>query len=175
MFNALASLAERRGRRVVILAVIFFGVAGALGGTVADRLDPYGADDPATESVIADDRAEAAGFRDASVIVLIEDAPPSQPGGRERISSIEQQVRSDPDVAEVGGYLETRSPDFVSKDGSSTYLAISLKPTDDKELQDAASRIEDELEGEPGVSVAASHLPTSRSTSRSSRTCARPR
>jgi uncharacterized membrane protein YdfJ with MMPL/SSD domain len=153
MFNALASLAERHGRRVAILAVVFFVVAGALGGTVADRLDPYGADDPATESVIADDQAEAAGFRDASVIVLIEDAPPSQPGGRERISSIEQQVRSDPDVAEVGGYLETRSPDFVSKDGRSTYLAISLRPTDDKELQDAASRIEDELEGEPGVSV----------------------
>jgi hypothetical protein len=71
MCTALASLAQRRGRRVVILAVVFFGVAGALGGTVADKLDPYGADDPATESVIADERAEAAGFRDASVIVLI--------------------------------------------------------------------------------------------------------
>jgi uncharacterized membrane protein YdfJ with MMPL/SSD domain len=153
MFNALASLAERRGRRVVILAVVFFGVAGALGGTVADKLDPYGADDPATESVIADERAEAAGFRDASVIVLIEDAAPATPTGRERISSIEQQVRSDPDVAEVNGYLGTQNPDFVSKDGSSTYLAVSLKPTDDKELQDAASRIDDELEGEPGVSV----------------------
>ncbi len=153
MFNALASLAQRRGRRVVILAVIFFGVAGALGGTVADKLDPYGADDPATESVIADDRAEAAGFRDASVIVLIEDASPTSASGRARVQAIEQQVAADPDVAAVNGYLETQNPDFISKDGSSTYLAVSLKPTDDKELQDAASRIEDELEGEPGVSV----------------------
>jgi uncharacterized membrane protein YdfJ with MMPL/SSD domain len=153
MFTALASLAQRRGRRVVILAVIFFGVAGAVGGTVADKLDPYGADDPATESVIADDRAEAAGFRDASVIVLIEGASPTEPAGRQRIQAVGQQVASDPDVAEVNGYLNTRSPDFVSKNGNSTYLAVSLKPTDDKELQDASKRIEDELEGEPGVSV----------------------
>jgi uncharacterized membrane protein YdfJ with MMPL/SSD domain len=153
MFTALASLAQRRGRRVVILAVIFFGVAGALGGTVADKLDPYGADDPATESVIADERAEAAGFRDASVIVLIDDASPTDPAGRERIRSIEQQVQSDPDVADVTGYLETQSPDFVSEDGQKTYLAVSLKPTDDKEWQDAAERIEDGLAGEPGVTV----------------------
>jgi uncharacterized membrane protein YdfJ with MMPL/SSD domain len=153
MFTALASLAQRRGRRVVILAVVFFGVAGALGGTVADKLDPYGADDPATESVIADERAEAAGFRDASVIVLIDDVSPTDPAGRERIRSIEQQVKSDPDVAEVTGYLETQSPDFVSEDGQKTYLAVSLKPTDDKEWQDAAERIEDELAGEPGVTV----------------------
>jgi uncharacterized membrane protein YdfJ with MMPL/SSD domain len=153
MFNTLASLAQRRGRRVVILAVIFFAVAGALGGTVADKLDPYGADDPATESVIADERAEAAGFRDASVIVLIEDAAPATAAGRQRVETIEQQVRAEPDVAKVTGYLETQSPDFVSEDSNSTYLAVSLKPTDDKDWQDAAKRIEDELAGEPGVTV----------------------
>ena len=53
MFEALARLADRRGRRVVIAAVAFFVVAGALGGSVADRLAPYGADDPATETVEA--------------------------------------------------------------------------------------------------------------------------
>jgi uncharacterized membrane protein YdfJ with MMPL/SSD domain len=153
MFNTLASLAQRRGRRVVILAVIFFAVAGALGGTVADKLDPYGADDPATESVIADERAEAAGFREASVIVLIEDAAPATAAGRQRVETIEQQVRAEPDVAKVTGYLETQSPDFVSEDSNSTYLAVSLKPTDDKDWQDAAKRIEDELAGEPGVTV----------------------
>jgi RND superfamily putative drug exporter len=153
MFTALASLAQRRGRRVVILAVVFFAVAGAAGSSVADKLDPYGADDPATESVIADDRAEAAGFRDASVIVLIEDVSPTEPAGQERIQAIEQRVAAERDVAEVNGYLETGNPDFISKDGDSTYLAVSLKPTDDKEWQDAAKRIADELEGEPGVLV----------------------
>jgi hypothetical protein len=43
IFDALARMAVNRGKRVVILAVVLFGVAGALGGSVADRLDPYGA------------------------------------------------------------------------------------------------------------------------------------
>lgn len=153
MFTALASLAQRRGRRVVILAVIFFGLAGALGGSVADKLDPYGADDPATESVIADEQAEDAGFRNATVIVLIEDAPPTAASGRARVQAIEQRVAADPDVAAVNGYLQTQSPDFVSKDGNSTFLAVSLMPTDDKKLQEASKRIADDLKGEPGVSV----------------------
>jgi uncharacterized membrane protein YdfJ with MMPL/SSD domain len=87
------------------------------------------------------------------VIVLIEDAAPATAAGRQRVETIEQQVRAEPDVAEVTGYLETQSPDFVSEDSDSTYLAVSLKPTDDKDWQDAAKRIEDELAGEPGVTV----------------------
>ena len=58
------------------------------------------------------------------------------------------------------GYLQTRSPDFVSEDGDSTYLAVSLKPTDDKELQEAGSRINDELAGEPNVAVGGYALAT---------------
>jgi uncharacterized membrane protein YdfJ with MMPL/SSD domain len=153
MFNALASLAERRRRLVVVIAVVFFGVAGAIGGSVADHLDPYGNDDPATESVIASDRMEAAGFRDASVVVLLQDTPVQQASGRKRVQAIERRLRADEDVAEVAGYLQTRSPEFVSKDGSATYLAVSLEPTGDKERQDAASRIGDELSGEPGIRV----------------------
>src|SRR5918994_2739871 len=153
MFNALASLAQRRGKRVVILAAILFAVAGALGGGVAEKLDPYGADDPDTEGVRADDRLEDAGFREATVTVLIQNAAPTEAAGERRVRAIEERIKSDPDVAEVTGYLETRSPDFVSKEGDSTFLAVSLKPTGDKELQDAGTRIADELEGEPGVSV----------------------
>ena len=153
MFNALASLAQRRGRRVVILAVVFFGVAGAVGGSVADRLDPYGADDPDTESVIADERLEEAGFRDASVIVLVEDAPVSEGAGRQKVEAVTRQVEANDDVQTVNGYLNTRSPDFLSEDRSATYLAVSLMPTGDKQQQEAADRIREELAGTEGVSV----------------------
>jgi len=64
MFTGLASLAQTHAKRIVILAVIFFAVAGALGGSVAKHLDPYGADDPSTQSVIADNNLEAAGRAD---------------------------------------------------------------------------------------------------------------
>jgi uncharacterized membrane protein YdfJ with MMPL/SSD domain len=153
MFNALASLAQRHGRRTVIFAAVFFVIAAALGGGVASKLAPYGADDPATESVKADDRLEADGYRDPSVIVLFQNTSPTSPAGQQRIEQVEQQLRADPDVARVTGYLETQSPDFVSRDGNATYLAVSLKPTDDKEQQDAAKKIADDLEGQPGVSV----------------------
>jgi len=153
MFKGLAELAQRRGKFVVIAAVVLFAAAGAIGGSVADHLDPYGNDDPDTESVIATDRLEQAGFRDASVVVLIEDAPVQSAVGRERVESIAADLGRDPEVSDVVGYLDTRSPDFLSKDGQSTYLAVSLRPTDDKELQDAAKTIADRLEDEPGVSV----------------------
>jgi uncharacterized membrane protein YdfJ with MMPL/SSD domain len=153
MFNVLASLAQRRGKRVVIAAIVFFPIAGALGGSVAKHLDPYGADDPSTQSVIADHRLHDDGFRDTSVIVLIQNASPTQKVGQQHIAAIEQKVKSDPAVANVAGYAETHSPDFISRDGKTTYLAVSLKPTGDQQLQDAGTRIKDSLSGEPGVTV----------------------
>src|SRR3954449_5778736 len=153
MFNALASLAQRHGKRTVIFAAVFFVVAGALGGGVASKLAPYGADDPATESVKAGDRLEAGGYRDPSLIVLFQKTSPTSASGKQRIQRVERDLRANPDVAGVTGYLETQSRDFVSRGGDSTYLAVSLKPTDDKAEQDAAKAIADDLSGQPNVTV----------------------
>ncbi len=153
MFDRLASLAQNRGRFVAIGAVVIFVAAGAIGGSVADHLDPYGNDDPDTESVIASDRLEAAGFRDASVIVLLEDTRVTESAGRERVEEISNRLEERKDVAQVTGFAETGSEDFVSRDGDTTYLAVSLKPTDDKELQDAASSINDTIGEQQGVTV----------------------
>ncbi|CAN5442479.1 MMPL family transporter [soil metagenome] len=153
MFNALASLAEKRGKWVVAVAVVFFMVAGGLGGSVADKLDPYGADDPDTESVIAQERLDEAGFRSASVLVLIEGADPTSSAGAERVAAVAKRVSADEDVERVTGFAETRSPDFLSAEGDATYLAVGLMPTEDKDQQDAADRIREELAGEPDVSV----------------------
>ena len=71
MFERLAMLADRRGGRVVIVAVLLALASGVLGVGVADRLDPYGADDPATESVKGADRLERAGYRETGVVVLV--------------------------------------------------------------------------------------------------------
>jgi putative drug exporter of the RND superfamily len=137
MIERLAGLANRHARRTLVSAAVFFVVAGALGAGVADRLDPYGADDPDTESVIADDRLQDAGYRDIGVVVLAERGA--------GVGALAAKLRRDPDVARVarGG---------VSRDGRLTYLAASLRPTDDDARQDAAERIADELAG-PGVQV----------------------
>jgi uncharacterized membrane protein YdfJ with MMPL/SSD domain len=137
----------------VVLAAILFVIAGAFGAGVADRLDPYGADDPDTESVIADQRLENAGFRETDVVVLVEGVDVRSPQGRERMEAVTHRLEADPDVASVSSFLSTGSHDFISRDGRSTYLAVALEPTDDHARQDAAERIADSLGGSDGVSV----------------------
>jgi uncharacterized membrane protein YdfJ with MMPL/SSD domain len=153
MFDSLARLADRRARRVGLLAIAFFLLAGALGGSVADRLDPYGADDPATEAVESREQLQDAGNRIPAVLVVVEGAPVSRPATRGRIAALEQELGARADVESVGSYYTTRSLDFVSRDGDDTYLAVALKPIDDKEWQAAGGEIADELAGRPGITV----------------------
>src|SRR5215216_648266 len=116
MLDSLARFVYRRRRLVAIGAVVFFLVAGAIGGSVASHLDPYGADDPATQSVQADDLLEAHGYRPTSLIVLFQDAPVDVASTKQRVVGIERELRDRPDVAQVTGYYDTRSDDFVSHD-----------------------------------------------------------
>ncbi|HWM64100.1 MAG TPA: MMPL family transporter [Solirubrobacterales bacterium] len=153
MFDALARLADGRARRVGLFAIAFFLLAGALGGSVADRLDPYGADDPETETVEARKQLQDAGLRAPAVIVVVDDAPVAAPATRPRLDRLARELRRRDDVKSVTGYYNTRSPDFVSLDGQSTYLAVALKPTDDKEWQEVGGEIADGLEERPGIVV----------------------
>ena len=103
--------------------------------------------------MIADERAEAAGFRDASVIVLIEDArrpPPPARSGSARSSS---RSTADPDVAEVIGYL--RDPESrLRLEGRQLHLPRGQPEADRRQgAPGRRQRIDDELEGEPGVTV----------------------
>ncbi|HEX3737601.1 MAG TPA: MMPL family transporter [Solirubrobacterales bacterium] len=153
MFAALARLAQRRARTVVIVAVLFALVAAALGGSVANRLDPYGAEDPSTESVKAQHQLEEAGYRFPSVVALVEGAPVARPSTRARVEALERGVRRNPEVDAVVGYYDTGSRAFVSEDGRSTYFAVALKPTDGKESQEIGGEIAESLSAHPGVVV----------------------
>jgi putative drug exporter of the RND superfamily len=153
MFDALSRLADRRARRVGLFAVAFFLLAGALGGSVADRLDPYGADDPDTEAVEASEALQAAGHRIPAVVVVVRDAPVGTAAARARVTAIARQIRGMANVKSVSGYYQTRSRAFVSRDGDSTYLAVALKPTDDKDWQEAGASIAEHFEDQPGVVV----------------------
>jgi RND superfamily putative drug exporter len=153
MFDSLARLANGKAKRVGLLAIVFFLVAGAVGGSVADRLDPYGADDPSTETVQAQERLEDAGLRVPAVIAVVEDAPVAKAATKQRVVALEREVRERSDVASVTGYYGTRSPAFVSRDGDATYFAVALNATGDKELQEVGADIAEQLDDEPGVVV----------------------
>jgi len=134
----------------VTVAVLAAVAAGGIGAGVADRLGPYEADDPDTESVRAADRLEEAGYRDASLIVLVD--------GVVRAEGLAREVAADPDVVEVAGFHTTRSREFVSRDGTSTYLAVRLAPTDEGDLHDTGERIAHALADERGVAVGGSAI-----------------
>ncbi len=152
MFDALARLADGRGKLVVVLAIAFFAVAGAVGGGVADKLDPYGADDPDTETYKAAEQLREAGHRNTGLVVLVEGSA-DDPRTKRQVAAIRADLARDPDVATVNGFANTRKRDFVALDGDAQYLAVALKPTDDKPWQEAGERIADQLAGQPGVRV----------------------
>jgi len=151
MFDALARLAQSRGRIVVAVAIAFFLVAGAIGSGVADKLDPYGADDPGTETVQVSERLERAGHRPVGLIVLID--RPASDRARDFAERIGRELMDDPAVEVVNGYGFSFQQDFVARDGQSAYLTVALKATDDKRWQEAGERIAEKLADEPDVAV----------------------
>jgi uncharacterized membrane protein YdfJ with MMPL/SSD domain len=153
MFDALARFADGKARRIGIFAILFFIVAGALGGSVANRLDPYGADDPATETVESRERLHDAGLKIPAVLAVVKNAPIGAAGTRARVERLERSVRRRPDVNSVSGYYDTHSPVFVSRDRRSTYFAVTLKTFDDKKWQETGAEIADQLSSKPGVIV----------------------
>src|SRR3954453_8414239 len=153
MFDFLARLADRHAPRIGLVAIVFFLVAAALGGSGAKRLDPYGADDPATESVRADTLAEDAGYRHTALVVLFNRAPVAKATTRERVTGVERELRRRRDVASVSGYYDTGSRDFVARDGGATYLAVSGRAADDRGQQDSAEAVAASLDDVPGIQV----------------------
>ena len=93
MFTRLADLAQRRGKRVLVLAAVLFVAAAAFGAGVADHLAPYGADDPNTESVRADSVLENAGYRATGLVLLVDGVDVSTAAGRERVGPARRRAR----------------------------------------------------------------------------------
>ncbi len=136
MLARLAAFLHANGRRVLVVAVIGAAVAGAFGFGVAKRLSPYGANDPATQSVQATNRFEAAAGRqiDAGIVALIRSGDVATAAARARVSQVATELRRQPDVAQVVTYYETHNAAMVSRDRDSTYALAYFKPLSDKAL-----------------------------------------
>ena len=153
MLTKLATFVHAHGRRVLLVAVLGAAIAGAFGFGVAKHMSPYGADDPATESVKATHRFEAAAHRkiDPGIVAIISAGDVHGSAARRRVERVAGQLRAEPDVASAVSFYETHDPAMVSRDRRSTYVVAYFKRRSDRQLEDAAQRIDDRFAGQRDV------------------------
>ncbi len=155
MLTRLATFLHANGRRVLIVAVIGAVVAGAFGFGVAKRLSPYGANDPATQSVQATSRFQDAAGRqiDAGIVALVRSGPVASQAARQRVEQVAAQLGRQPDVARVVTFYDAHNPGMVSRDGRSTYALAYFKPLSDRALKDVAQQIQNDFRSQHDVTL----------------------
>ncbi len=143
MFEKLATFAYCNRRGVLMIAVVGAAIAGVFGAGVSSRLSPYGADDPATQSVQATNRFQAATGRqlDPGVVALVSSGEVRSLAARQRVGGVAAELRAQPDVASVASFYSTHNPAMVARDGRSTYVVAYFKALSDKHLSDDAKLI----------------------------------
>jgi uncharacterized membrane protein YdfJ with MMPL/SSD domain len=155
MLARLAAFQYANGRRVVFAAIVAAAIAGAFGFGVAKHMSPYGADDPATQSVQAAHRFEHAAGRqiDAGVVALVRPGQVRSSAAKARVGRVAAQLRAQPDVARVVSYYDAHDPAMVSRDGRSTYVLGYFKPVSDKAQEDVAKQIEKRFSGQRDIKL----------------------
>jgi uncharacterized membrane protein YdfJ with MMPL/SSD domain len=153
MLTNLATFIHANGRRVLLVAVLAAAIAGAFGLGVAKHMSPYGADDPSTQSVQATNRFEAAAHRQIApgVVAIVRAGAVHSAAARQRVEQVAGELRAEPAVSSAVSFYETHDPAMVSRDGRSTYVVAYFKPRSDRQLEDAAQRIEDRVAGQHDV------------------------
>jgi uncharacterized membrane protein YdfJ with MMPL/SSD domain len=120
---------------------------------VAKHMSPYGADDPASQSVQATNRFEAAAHRklDPGIVAIVSAGDVRTRAAQQRVEQVAGQLRAEPEVASAVSFYETNDAAMVSRDGRSTYVVAYFKQRSDRRLEDAAQRIEDGFAGQRDV------------------------
>jgi uncharacterized membrane protein YdfJ with MMPL/SSD domain len=175
MLTKLATFVHAHARRVLLVAVLGAAIAAAFGFGVAGRMSPYGADDPATQSVQAANRFEAAAHRkiDPGIVAIVSARDVHSAGPRQRVEQVADQLRADPGVASAVSLHETHDPAMVSRDRRSTYVVAYFKPRSDTQLEDAAQRIEHRFAGQPDVRLGGEQIADAQANTQVGRDLAR--
>src|SRR5437764_7631404 len=155
MLSRLANFLHANARRVLFAAVIVAAVAGVFGTGVAKHMSPYGANAPATQSVQATNKFEAASGRqiDPGIVALVSSGNVHSAAARQRVEHVASQLRAQPHVAGAVSYYDTHDPAMASRNGRSTYVVAYFKPLSDKQLKDDAQQIEDRFASQSDVKL----------------------
>jgi len=155
LLGRLADFLQANGRRVVLAGVVAAAVAGVFGLGVVKRLSPYGDTDPASQSVQATNRFQAAAGRqiDPGIVALVRSGDIRTPAAQQRVDHVMRELRTSPHIATVASFYDTHDPAMVSRDGRSTYIVAYFKPESDKQQQDDAQKIENRFASQENVEL----------------------
>ncbi|MGA9716452.1 MAG: MMPL family transporter, partial [Aeromicrobium sp.] len=153
MFTALARLATTRPGRTLAITVVFFVLAGVVGGPVAGLLnsDDDSFSDTSAESALALDRIErASGLEAAPALLALIDTDDT--------AALEETTRILGDESGVGRVVggPEAGEQFLSADGTRTYLAVIYHAEADADattehLREELGEVEGVTLGGPGV------------------------
>src|SRR5215208_1605446 len=150
MLDSLARLMFRRRRRVLVGALLFVLLAGAVGGPVAGLLDSDDDFDPPSAEAVQAREAIARGTGASAtpdIVALVRlGAPADSAPAQAKLRDV-ARVASGPEVARVDAYEPGGPRELVSEDGQSSYVAVTLRDGAD------AEPVIDRMEGLPQVAL----------------------
>jgi RND superfamily putative drug exporter len=161
MLTRFAHVATRRSRAVLVAAVVFFVAAGAIGGGVAENLTTAGFEDPATESVRAEDALEERFGAGTPNVILLVTAPDGADVDSPEVAAAGQaltdELAAEDGVTNVVSYWsEGNAPPLRSEDGSRALVAARIPGEDDAisdRIETLAPAFERTDDGPAGIDV----------------------
>jgi RND superfamily putative drug exporter len=154
MLSTFARLATNRTRLVLVGALVFFVLAGALGGGVADRLAAGGFEDPSSESSQAEDLLDerfGAGSPNIVLVATAEDGDVDDPANAEAGRALTERLAAEADLTNVVSYWsEGGAPPLRSEDGTRALIVGLIDAPDDDALDDRIAELAPELRTSAG-------------------------
>lgn len=145
MLSSIAQRIAAHPRRSLAAAALLVVLAAAYGGPVFGLLDSGGGfADAGADSTLAVKKVEAATGRGSSagaIVLLRPGVPVRSAAGTAQVAKLSRELARVPGVASVASAARGRDPRFVSRDGRSTYLALTLEASaDEGTVTDALER-----------------------------------
>jgi RND superfamily putative drug exporter len=184
--SALAALAVRHTRAVLLVAALTTALGGIFGAGAASRYTPAGLEDPGSQSGKAAalvTRATKTEALPGLVVIFPTGSKTKNAGGKSagkakvtvktiieqlsvglRVRRMEKEIFADRHVRRVRSALEG-GPDLVSRDGTLTYITVQFRAGPEREHVEDARGLAARLQRMPHVQVGGSDLVTSQASS----------
>jgi len=149
MLTRFARLATRRSWAVVVAALLFVLVAGALGGGVAENLTSGGFEDPSTESAKADEALAQrfdTGVPNMVLVVTARGGTVDGPGAAAAGQALTEELAAEPGVTDVVSYWSEGNAPPLRNDEGNRALVIARIEGDDDQVDERIDALGPELE-----------------------------